>query len=254
MRKTKAFTLIELLVVISIIALLIGILLPALGAARRVARLNQSNTQLRGIHQGLFMFSQTNGSWYPTIDRRGEPDNGVGIGDPLVTFDTLFERDYYTNEYMISPLEAKTLATQTAVDGDITTANYSYSALWGPDDTNNYREWRDSAASTAIVLSDRAINNSSTSLNVGLLRSLHTDPPVDRNVWRGGVVYNDNHVEVLTEAVADSTQYDKGAAITDDNIFVNETGTRITNANAGMIYTGSSVNNLGDTIDPTPPV
>jgi prepilin-type N-terminal cleavage/methylation domain-containing protein len=46
-RPTKGFTIIELLVVVSIIALLVGILLPAIGKARDNARVNTSKSNLR---------------------------------------------------------------------------------------------------------------------------------------------------------------------------------------------------------------
>jgi len=86
----KGFTLIELLVVISIIALLIGILLPALQRAKRNANALRDGTQLKQIHLAMTTYATSNGDRYPTpttVDRQGyteglEVFNNPGEADP----------------------------------------------------------------------------------------------------------------------------------------------------------------------------
>ena len=56
-RESTAFTLVELLVVVSIIALLMAILLPALTKARAVAQSVRCATQLHGIMQGFHIYA-----------------------------------------------------------------------------------------------------------------------------------------------------------------------------------------------------
>ena len=71
-RKQLGFTLIELLVVIAIIALLIGILLPALGKARLSAWKAISLNNLRTIMQSVEMYrADAKGHLpYPEVNRR----------------------------------------------------------------------------------------------------------------------------------------------------------------------------------------
>lgn len=78
-RGTKAFTLIELLVVIAIIAILAGMLLPALAASKSKGRRIACVNNLRQTSLALRMWSHDHNDKYPwaaTADEGGSMDTG----------------------------------------------------------------------------------------------------------------------------------------------------------------------------------
>lgn len=86
MSRKRGFTLIELLVVISIIALLMGILMPALSRARKQAKILVCKSRLKQLGMGIFTYASSNdGKLLPT---EYEDTGGWQILHPEIMFRT----------------------------------------------------------------------------------------------------------------------------------------------------------------------
>src|SRR5262245_43214704 len=71
--RRRGFTLVELLVVIGIIALLVGILLPALNKAREAANRARCAANMRSAVQALHVYLSESKGWLP-----GPSTSGAG--------------------------------------------------------------------------------------------------------------------------------------------------------------------------------
>ena len=89
MRVRKGFTLVELLVVIGIIAVLIGILLPALNGARVRARVVQCTSNLRQVTLAALMYANDNHGALPPM-RADTGPNADGSLHTMVNTDYTF--------------------------------------------------------------------------------------------------------------------------------------------------------------------
>lgn len=213
-RRQAGFTLYELLIVMVAIAVILATQIPTQAASRRTARRMQNSTQLRGIHQALVTFANSNKNRFAGLTSNGEvlPDSdettgSSGRGDFVqARFWILLDGDFFTPEYAISPSEIGKITEYQHGNDHVSapvmwngaTKHYSYAFLDIHADPNNAKqvakdaagrgaEWSQTLNSQAIVVSDRNIGKNATD---GVM-SIHTDDPGD---WRGSVLWNDNHV------------------------------------------------------------
>ena len=139
MKRMKSFTLIELLVVIAIIAILAGILLPALNRAREKAHAVSCQSNIKQIMTGVISYTMDYNDYLPLANQAAEVQSGAGRNE-LYWISEIYP--YVTGKSYPLPLAADfTLAKvfncaaakpeEVWKKNGITWSSYGYPAIFG---------------------------------------------------------------------------------------------------------------------------
>ncbi|RME00001.1 MAG: type II secretion system protein [Bacteroidetes bacterium] len=186
--SARGFTLIELLVVISIIALLVGILLPALGAARHTAMVTKDLTQMKQISTASAAYSVDYDEHFPVQQHPGNNNFGLSIDEVLSAYlnpSNMSIDDFWSDQYImtdeadmsvwLSPLDVEPdLFTNGAwSQGKLQRRSYGINRATRSDsiNSNNWNAQHETGISRDVLMSSPGVINETGNVGYSMRES-----------------------------------------------------------------------------------